>query len=234
MKRHLLVIAVLTSAALLACNSTTTDQSAETPAASTPQASAAKPAQRPPAPRPPEPPKPVMVTVPAGTILEMELADPLSTKTNVAGDTFKAKVVEAVSVGGRVVIPADSVVEGSVTQSVSAKKMSGQAALSLQFSKLILPSGQSVAISGMLSEKGKKIGSRTGGIIGGSAAGGAVLGRIIGKDTKGAVVGAVLGAAVGTGIAASQKGQELKLPAGTGLSIELASDAEVSMPPQQG
>jgi len=175
----------------------------------------------------------MMVEVPAGTVLDMEFIDPLSTRTNVAGDVFTAKVVEGIEVGGVMVIPAGSIVEGTVTEAVSAKKMSGQAKLSLQFSKLTLPDGHTADISAMLSEKGKKIGRRTGGIVGGSAAGGAVLGRIIGKDTKGAVVGGLLGAAVGTGVAASQKGQELKLPAGTGFSVELESSVQVPVPPRR-
>jgi len=175
-----------------------------------------------------------MVELPAGTVLELELVDALSTRISMAGDTFKARVIDPVSMGGKVVIPLDSIVEGTVTEAVSAKKMTGQASLKLQFTQVKLPSGHSVEISAMLSEKGKKIGKRTAGIVGGSAAGGAVLGRIIGKDTKGAVVGALIGAAAGSGVAASQKGQELKLPAGTGLSIEIETAVQVPVPPERG
>jgi hypothetical protein len=175
-----------------------------------------------------------MVKVATGTILEMELQDPLSTADNKAGDTFRAKLTDAVSIGGQEIIPAGSIIEGSVTQAASAKKMSGQAVLTLQFTKLTLPSGHSVEINADLTEKGKKLGGRTGGIVGGSASGGALLGRIIGKDTKGAVIGGLLGAGVGTGIAAAQKGQDLKIPAGTALSIELDSDVEVPVAPHRG
>jgi hypothetical protein len=174
-----------------------------------------------------------MIEVPAGTVLEMELVDALSSKTNVVGDTFKATVTDAVEVGGLEVIPAGSVVEGTVTEAVSAKKLSGQASLSMEFNRLVLPDGHSVLISAMLTQKGKKISSRTGAVVGGSAAGGAVLGKIFGKSTKGALVGAALGAAVGTGVAASQKGQELKLPAGAGLSVELQNPVQVPAAPRR-
>ena len=179
-------------------------------------------------------PRSQTIELPAGTVIEMELLDNLSSKLNVAGDIFKARVIDPISMGGIEVIPIDSIVEGTVTEAVSAKQMTGQASLTLQFTKITLPGGESVGIEASLSEKGKKIGKRTAGIVGGSAAGGAVLGRIIGKDTKGAVIGAVLGAAVGTGVASSQKGQELKLPAGTGVSIELASPAQVTVPQMRG
>jgi hypothetical protein len=174
-----------------------------------------------------------MVELPAGTVIEMELAGDLSSKLSKQGDPFTAKVIDPVTMGGVEVIPAGSTVHGTVTQAVSAKQMSGQAVLSLAFTQVTLPDGNEVAISASLTEKGKKIGKRTAGIVGGSAAGGAVLGRIIGKDTKGAVVGALLGAAAGTGIAASQKGQELKLPAGTGLAIEIDSPVRVPVPPER-
>ena len=182
---------------------------------------------------PPAPPKPQMVEIPAGTVLEMELVDPLSSKTNKVGDVFTAKVINPVEMGGKAVIPEGAIVQGTVTEAVSAKQMTGQALLTLQFDKVTLPGGESVPIQASLSEKGKKIGKRTAGIVGGSAAGGAVLGRIIGKDTKGAVLGAAIGAIAGTGVAASQKGQELKLPAGTGMAIEIQSPIQVPVPPER-
>lgn len=199
------------------------------PAASAPASGTQNPAPTATAYRPP-PPKAEMIEVPAGTVLEMELVDPLSSKTNVVGDTFHAKLTDAVTIGGQDVIPAGSVVEGTVTEAISAKKMTGQASLSLEFSKLTLPDGKSVAISGMLTEKGKKIGKRTGAVVGGSAAGGALLGRIIGKNTKGALIGGLLGAAAGTGVAATQKGQELKLPEGTAFSVETSGPVQVPVP----
>jgi len=238
MRHRSLFPAIAAALIVAACSGAPTKTQQEVAPASqqpvaTGQASAAQPARpapRPAAPAPSAPPKPQMVEIPAGTVIEMELVDSLSSKTNMPGDTFKARVIDPISIGGIEVIPIDSIVEGTVTEAISAKQMTGQASLTLHFTKISLPNGNSAEIEASLSEKGKKIGKRTAGIVGGSAAGGAVLGKIIGKDTKGAVVGAVLGAAVGTGVAASQKGQELKLPAGTGVSIELASTTHVPVP----
>jgi len=240
MRRALLLVAIATSITLLSCGGEATtpppaDQTAQAtaPDKATPSGSS-KPAPKPAAPHPAAPPKPIMVRLATGTVLEIELQDQLSTNGNKAGDAFSAKVTDPVSIGGQEVIPAGSIVEGSVTQASSAKKMSGQAVLVLQFTRLTLPDGHSAEINADLTEKGKKLGGRTGGIIGGSAAGGALLGRIIGKDTKGTVIGGLVGAGVGTGIAAAQKGQDLKIPAGTALSIELDSDAEIPVPPHRG
>jgi hypothetical protein len=207
---------------------------AETPSApptytpdSAPAQATPPPAQSaPPAAQPastPAPAGPVMVEIPAGTILELETLRNLDTKNNVAGDRFGARVIDAVLMGGQVAIPEGSIVHGEVTQAISATKMKGQAMLTVNFHTLTLPSKEKVALSAVLSEEGKKIGKRTAGIVGGTAAGAALLGKIVGKDTKSAVKGALIGAAAGTAIAATQDGQELKLPKGTGIAIELLS-----------
>jgi hypothetical protein len=177
-------------------------------------------------------PQATMIEVPAGTILEAELLTPLSTETNNVGDGFAAEIFEPVVIGNRVVIPAGTRVRGEVTETVSAKKMRGQAAIVLQFNKLKLPNEDVVRITAILSEKGKKIGKRTAGIVGGSTGGGAILGKIIGKDTKSALIGAAAGAAIGTGIAATREGQELELPRGTGMAFELTEPAQVQVYPE--
>lgn len=169
-----------------------------------------------------------MVQVPAGTAMVLELKTDLSTATNMPGDEFKARVLMPVTMGGVVVIPERSRVWGTVTDTVSAKIMKGQAHMSLSFDRLELPDGTFHPMSAMLTEDGVKVGKRTGAIIGGSAAGGALLGKIIGKDTKGAVKGALIGAAVGTGIAAAQKGQDLEIPGGAEMNIVL--DAPLDLP----
>jgi hypothetical protein len=169
-----------------------------------------------------------MIQIPAGTTMILELKTDLSTATNMPGDEFKARVLEPVTMGGVVVIPERSRVWGTVTETVSAQKMKGQAQMSLSFDRLELPDGTFHAMSAMLTEEGVKVGKRTGAVIGGSAAGGALLGKIIGKDTKSAVKGALIGAAVGTGIAASQKGQDLEIPGGSEMNIVL--DAALELP----
>src|SRR6267142_5823028 len=147
MRRALTLIAFPASLVHIAFggSTTTTDETAQAPASQAATPSAAQPhAPRPAAPRPPSPPKPRMVSVPAGTVLEMELQDPLSTTDNKAGDAFQAKLTDAVSIGGEEVIPAGSIVAGTVTRATSAKKMSGQAVLALQFTRLKLPDGHTV------------------------------------------------------------------------------------------
>ncbi len=256
MRNDLKALAVLTLAVFAAaCAGATVDQEAAVeeeeqpqaesrqpaPAAATPgygqQPAAAAPTQaaRPSSGQqaaPPPPPEPATIEVPAGTVLEAETMRRITTAKIQPGDRFRASTIVPVVVGNEVAIPVGTIIRGVITEAVSATRMKGQASLTLSFEELRLPDGQEVPISAVLTQEGKEIGKRTAGIVGGSAAGGAVLGKIIGKDTKGAVAGALVGAAVGTGIAAAQEGQELDLPKGTGVAVELKAPIRVAVAPE--
>ena len=51
------------------------------------------------------PPEPVTIRVPVGTVLEVRLAEPMSTRTHKAGDEFAAILDQDVVVDGKVVFP---------------------------------------------------------------------------------------------------------------------------------
>jgi hypothetical protein len=189
-----------------------------------PAATAAPPAVQP-------APEPVVKTVPAGTILEVAFLDALSSRANLEGDPFRARVTEDVSVDGMVVIPAGSMIRGTVVEAVSLKKIGGTAKLALDFSRLELPTGEVVPIDAVFAEAGKSETKRDAATIGGAAAGGALLGRLLSKSdkTKGTVLGAVVGAAAGTAIAAKTEGEEVELPAGTEIAIQLTTPSQVTV-----
>jgi len=167
---------------------------------------------------------PVRVLVPQGTEVEVTLSTAVGSETSQVGDSITATTMSAVVVGNQVAIPMGSTLQGRVTDVVAGTKglkiseKGGVVVLSLD--TVTTPDGSTTpifaSISKIASSKGK-----TGGIIGGSAAGGALLGKILGGDTKDAAVGAILGGAIGTGIAAGTKGKELKIPAGTELTMVL-------------
>ncbi len=190
------------------------------PAADTAGAPApAPPAQQPAAPAPPP------VTVAAGTLLDVEFLDTLSSATAVAGDPFLARLAYDVVQNGEVVIPAGSTVFGTVTEAVSLKKIGGRARLGLEFTSLELPSGRSAALNAVFAEEGKSETKKDAATIGGAAGAGALLGREL-KDKdrkKGALIGAIVGAAAGAAVAAKTEGQEVEIPGGTVIAIELAA-----------
>src|SRR3989454_4330696 len=96
------------------------------------------PAARPPVarPTPVTPPAPTVYTAPAGTHLDMAVSDTITSRTNHAGDAFTAKVVDDVKdAQGHVVIPAGSVIGGTVTAVKPAPHPNQPGALTLAGSR---------------------------------------------------------------------------------------------------
>lgn len=195
--------------------------------AETPRSSLSEPAE----PTPPAAPEPIVKTVPAGTTLQVVFLDGLSSETSKAGDSFRARVTQDILLDGLAVIPAGSVVVGSVTEAVPLKKIGGTAKLALEFSTLELTSGRTALISAIVTEQGKSETKKDAATIGGAAAGGAVLGRILSRKDrgKGTVIGAIVGAAAGTAIAAKSPGEQVEIPVGTELSLQLNKPAQVTV-----
>jgi len=181
---------------------------------------------------PPMPPK-LQLTVPAGTELRLSLTSPLGSSLSHAGDTFTARITQAVVSGDRVVLPAGSIVHGLVSEAIPARKgLSNKAgSLSLAFDRVATPDGNGAPMSAALTRAGAKSGKKTAGIIGGSAAGGALLGKVLGGNTKDAAVGSVLGGAIGTGVAAGTRGEDVEIPAGSSLTIKIDQPLTISRNP---
>ena len=201
---------------------------------------AVKPAPKPaasPAPKhePPPPPKPepIVKTLPAGTEVDVELVDAVSSKNSQVGNSVRVRVATPVMIDGLTVVPAGVIIGGVVTEAIPLKKIGGAASLGLRFETIELPDGTTKAIAANILEKGKSETGKDAGTIAGATAGGALLGRLLSKNdkTKGTLIGAAVGAAAGTGAAAATKGQEVELPAGTPLALRLEQAISVTVRP---
>ncbi len=177
----------------------------------------------------PEPPRMATVTVPAGTVLDVEFTQTVASNTSAPGDAFRVRVVHDVTEDGEVVIPAGSEILGQVAEAVPTRKVGGQAKLALRFTDLVLPSGATVPIDASFAQQGRSETGRDAARIGGGAAAGAILGRVLSKGnrSKGAVIGAIIGAAAGTAVASKTPGEEVVIPDGTVVSLKLDNSLEV-------
>jgi hypothetical protein len=178
----------------------------------------------------PQQPAGVVVTIPAGTSLAVNLAEPLSSETAATGDRVRATLKNPVIVGDRVLFPAGSTVEGDVSDVKSAKKgfKDTGGALSLRFNRIIAPDGHSASISAGFTKLATGSAGKKAGIIGGSAVGGALLGKVLGKDVKG---GALIGGAVGTAVAGSTKGKEAVINPDEEIQVGLERSAQTTLRP---
>jgi Zn-dependent protease with chaperone function len=166
------------------------------------------------------------MTVPSGTVLIISFQQTLSSANSQPGDSFTARVVEPVSLNGRVAIAAGSTISGRVVDVQSSKRF-GRAQLNLEFTSLQVASGRESPISASFHGQGESQTKKDAATIGGAAAAGAVVGRAIGKDSESTVLGAVVGGAIGTGIAARNRGQDVTLP--EGIAVEIRLDAPFTM-----
>jgi hypothetical protein len=173
------------------------------------------------------PPLPQKITVPAGTQLTVRLNDPLDSERNQVGDSFHASLGAPISIGGETVIPAGADVVGRVANVKSAGRFAGSSVLTLELTSLSV-NGRTYNIqTNQWSRAGKGEGKSTATKVGVGTAAGAVLGGIIGGG-KGAAIDAAAGAGTGTGVAASRKGEQIKLGPEAVLNFQIINPLTVT------
>ena len=186
------------------------------------------------APAEPAPPEPEVtpITLPAGTLIDIEVVTPLSSETSSVGDTFTARVADDVAIGELVALRAGTEIEGVVKSVQSAeKKIGGTAQLELDFDRVIFPDGSQEPLQMVFVAAGKKQSSKDAATIGGATAGGALLGRLLKKKhkSKGTLIGAIIGGAVGAAIAANNPGDPVQIDGGTVLPAQLEQPLNIDL-----
>ena len=188
------------------------------------------------------------VTVPAGTHIALSLRNEVDTKHSREGDRIYLETIYPVAAGGRIVVPAGSFVNGTVTISKPAGKARGKGELYVRFDLLTLPNGATRDFHSHLGsaegktvdrEEGKVSGERdTGHDVGrvatttgmGASIGG-IAGAASGHAIQGVGIGAVIGAAAGLGTLLAKGGPEATLRRGT--TLEMILDRDISFTPAE-
>ncbi len=157
-----------------------------------------------------------------GTLLKARINQNLSTTSTLEGSKFTASLTEPILKDGRVILPIGSVVEGTITQVRSGRRISGRAALHLEVRDVTLPDGTHYVIHAQLidtdqyghsnvdsegtlvrRDHAKKTLAAMSVATGGAAAAGAMVGGGVG-----ALVGAGIGAGASTILWLKQDRQE--------------------------
>jgi len=176
------------------------------------------------APAPPPPPK--KVQIPAGTQLTIRLSDPLDSERNHVGDSFHATLGVPIVIDDETAIPSGADVVGRIVDVKSAGRFAGNSVLTLELNSLST-NGRTYNIqTSQWSRQGKGEGKNTAIKAGGGAAIGAIIGGLAGGG-KGAAIGTAAGAGAGTGVAATKKGEPIKLGPESTLSFLLISPLTV-------
>jgi len=204
------------------------------PATPPPAPAATAPVTRPAVQRPRPPAAPTTLTLPAGSHFDMAAADTITSRTAKTGDPFTARVVEDVrNAAGRVVIPAGSQVNGTITDVKPAPNPNTPGTLTLAVSSITIR-GTNYPLEASIDSletvhKGRGITTGDAAKVGAGAVAGAILGRVIGGNKKGTIIGGVVGGAAGAGIAATSKDSDIVLPAGAHIVVTVTKALTVRL-----
>ncbi len=242
MPKSLFILSTILLSGLFACGVQETQEGAQQQAGSPPadqlESEATTPSIVPetqleagadPAVAPAAPPQPATAIVPEGTVLEVRLPEPLSTKTNQNGDAVVALLDEDLVVDGKIVFPEGSKIYGTLLAVKGSGRVEGLAEMTLTLTEIhlgqdIYPVGTSAITIQAEGTKG-----RDATVIGGAAGVGALVGGIIGGK-KGAAVGAAVGGGAGTAQVLTSTGEEVELEPEHKLSFNLSRELEVKLP----
>lgn len=186
------------------------------------------------------------VTVPVGTALKVKLETTLSTFSSKVGDPFSGRVMDAVTLDGKTVIPAGATVQGRVTKVSEPRRIAGKPTIGLFPETLILPNGNHFMLNAPVIDtnlghgtdvnnegqfKGDGHDRRDLAEVGIGAGGGMLIGGLIGGGP-----GVLIGGAVGAGSTTVHwlvRHRSATLPSGTELTLELSRPLELNTPAAQ-
>lgn len=157
--------------------------------------------------------------VPVGTEVDVRLQTPLNSGTAKVEDRFEVTTLVDVERNGRVLIPAGSVIRGTVTSVTPAGRLQRKGSLTLLFDRITV-NNRTDSMRGTVTQALESGGLRgetdkiaTGGAVG------AIIGGILG-GVRGALTGILIGAG---GVVAATEGEDVDLPVGTVLRVRFDS-----------
>jgi hypothetical protein len=163
------------------------------------------------------------VTLPAGTALTIQLTTMVGSDTSRVEDAVRGTLHNAVRIDGLEALPVGTAVLGHVTNAQPAGKVKGVASIGFRFNTIELPRGGTESISTATYTRSARTTRRKDAAkIGIGAGAGAVVGGIIGGGS-GAAKGAAIGGGAGTAVVLSTTGDEVRIPAGTSVTIKLSA-----------
>ncbi len=169
-------------------------------------------------------------TVPDGTELTARLDAAVGSDTSRVNDPVTATLTEAVRVDGVEILPAGSVLIGTVTTADTSDKVRGRASVGLRFTSVsVAGRDETYPLVARLQHTAPATKGDDAKKIGIPAAGGAILGAILGGK-KGAGIGAIIGGGAGTAVVLTTSGREVRLPRGTGMVVALEEAVDVRVP----
>ena len=175
------------------------------------------------------------MALPAGTSFEVKLENTLSTFTSKEGDAFSGRVVDAVMLDGKTVIPVGATVQGRVTKINEPRRIAGKPTIGIFPEAVVLPNGERYMLNATLVDTSLRNGTdvNTEGQFKGDGHDGHDLVEMGMGTGAGMLVGGLAGGGkgllIGGGVGATLtvahwlgKKRSAVLPSGTELMMELS------------
>lgn len=175
------------------------------------------------------------MALPAGTAFKIKLENTLSTFSSKEGDAFSGRVVDAVMLDGKTVIPAGTTVQGRVTKVSDPRRIAGKPTIGILPETVVLPNGERYMLNATMVDTSLRNGTdvNTEGQFKGDGYDGKDLTEIGMGTGAGMLIGGLAhhgkGLLIGGGIGATLtvahwlgKKRSAVLPSGTELMMELS------------
>ena len=179
-------------------------------------------------PPPPPPPPPRVVSIPAGTSIQVQMIDSVDSATNKIGDTFLASLAAPIVVNNEVIIPKNADVQVKLASAKTSGKFTGQSELTLALDSVKFRGNSYPLTSSTFQQMGESRGKDTAKKTAIGAAIGTAIGAIAGGG-KGAAIGAGIGAGSGAAAQVFMKGKQVKVPSETKIDFQLEQPVDVTM-----
>jgi hypothetical protein len=177
----------------------------------------------------PAPPRFREITLPAGTELALRLETPVASDASSVEDPVRAVLRHAVVRDTLTVLPAGTPLAGNVTAVERAGKVKGRARVAFRFSALTVDDERYEIATSRVAREARGTKKKDATKVGIGAGAGAIVGGILGGG-KGAAIGAGVGAGAGTGVVMSTRGEEVRLAAGTLVTVTLSNPLTIRVP----
>lgn len=179
----------------------------------------------------PSVPETIELHLPAGTLVRVQLNQALRASLVRAGFTFPATLKEPLTVGGQVIAPMGSFLDGFVSRAEPVSRFWGGGSLELRLTRLVLPDRKAHFLTTEpFIRAGKSSALRNLSLIAGGGIVGVGLGSMLGQLT-GALVGMGIGGGTGGILAWFTGPADISLAAGAELVFKLSSPVTFTIKP---
>ncbi len=168
------------------------------------------------------------VTLPESTAIHVTLNTSVASDRNQPGDRFEATLSQPVVLGGRTIIPQGARANGVVVDARRSGRLIGHAHLQITLESIEV-GGSTYEIRTVTdTEIGKRHGRHNLGFMGGGTGAGLLIGALA-AGGGGALVGGPIGLGVGTVAAVVAGKRDIRLPAETPVTFQLATPATIDI-----